>query len=76
MSASKYVITAPCPRCGVDLVHHGAIHLMGFVAAEDDPEGKARADLILSCDACETDLNAFVPVNDFLPVEDGEGKHA
>lgn len=57
-----------CPRCGA---HLDTLTLTDWVQPEHDPEGKARADLILECDECGYTLNAFVPFDAFEPVENG-----
>ncbi len=55
----------PCRRCGVDLHHHGEVTAVGLVSAIDDPDRKDRFDLVLTCDCCGQQFNAFVPVDDF-----------
>lgn len=60
------VAPIPCPKCGNDLHCNSAVELQGLVNPSADPEGKARADLILSCDDCNFGWNAFVPLEDFF----------
>lgn len=60
----------PCPRCKADLGLFGEITLAGWVDPDADPEGKARADLILECVECGEALNAFVPFDEFQRIEE------
>ena len=62
-----------CPKCRADLDLHADVTLYGLVPAERDPEGKARADLILECGKCERRWNAFVALEDFFenPIVEG-----
>ena len=64
----KLSIVFPCPKCGADLYHSGEVTCVDWVKPSADPEGKARADLILECD-CGATLNAFVPAEDFQLLE-------
>jgi len=60
----------PCPNCRADLRHTGDVRLFGWVSAKhDDTEGKDRADLILQCEECKAEFNAFVPLDAFMLVE-------
>lgn len=59
----------PCQKCGDDLYFNGTLTCVAWVHPQNDPEGKARADLILECDECGTRLNAFVPFDAFTPIE-------
>lgn len=53
-----------CPTCGEDL--GDADPMLGpGVPAQQDPEGKARIELILTCYSCEAEFFAFVAVSDF-----------
>lgn len=61
----------PCRSCGADLYMHGEVTCIDWVHPSLDPEGKARADLILECDQCGIKLNAFVPFKDFQLIEEG-----
>lgn len=61
---------ARCPRCGEDLYNCADVQCVDWVAPINDPEGKARADLILACD-CGAKFNAFVPLAEFQPIDDG-----
>jgi len=61
--------TIPCPRCGRDLFYTGALDHVGWVLASHDPDGKVRLDLVLSCDTCAVQLNAFVAFEDFQVIE-------
>lgn len=55
-----------CPTCNVNLVLDSEIEIAGFVLAVNDPEGKARFDLILTCNHCCAQFNTFVAVDDFI----------
>lgn len=61
----------PCPKCDADLSVHGEVYLNGTVSAEQDPESKARADLVLECEECGAGWFAFLAFADFLanPIE-------
>lgn len=59
----------PCPKCGADLQDCGEITAVGWAQPSHDPEGKARVDLILDCEACAAQFNAFVALTDFQVVE-------
>ena len=58
-----------CPKCGADLRSHGELTLVDWVAPSSDPEGKARLDLILDCEACAAKFNAFVALEDFVEAD-------
>jgi len=58
----------PCPKCQADLIELAELTLADWVAPDQDPEGKARADLILECEACGTQFNAFVPLDAFQEI--------
>jgi len=60
-----------CPSCKADLYVSGELTLVDWVHPDMDPEGKARADLLLECEECGTRLNTFVPFEDFLVIEEG-----
>lgn len=59
----------PCPKCKVDLPDHAELTLTDWVSPSADPEGKARLDLVLECEACGLQLNAFVPLDAFEVIE-------
>lgn len=74
MSAEQ--LRAPCPCCGAALEDFGEVDLVGAVSALDDPEGRARLDLIVRCCECEHEFNAFVPVDELVQTMKGEARHA
>lgn len=55
---------ALCPVCGCDLAQFGDIDIQNAVNAGDDPEHRARLDLLVTCSECESALNVFVPVDE------------
>lgn len=61
MSAPFHPLEVPCPKCGEDLID-GDYELGSGVPAENDPEGKARLELAVSCWHCESEFCVFVPV--------------
>lgn len=54
---------AACPVCGCDLTEFGGIDIQNVVNASDDPEHRARLDLLVTCSECESALNVFVPLD-------------
>lgn len=63
--AAFRLVSIPCPKCGVDLEQHADLTHVAWVNKGADPEGMARLDLILECEGCRTQFNAFVPLADF-----------
>lgn len=61
----------PCPKCKADLYENSELTLVDWVYPSHDPEGKARADLILECAECGAQFNAFVPLDEFQEIEAG-----
>jgi hypothetical protein len=74
MSAEQ--LRAPCPGCGCALEDEGEVDLIGAVSALDDPEGRARLDLLVRCGECEHEFNVFVPVDELVQTMKGEARHA
>lgn len=62
---------APCPVCGCDLAQFGGNDISNAVSAADDPERRARLDLLITCSECESGLNLFVPVDELTVVARG-----
>ena len=58
---------APCPNCGENLNDADALLGQG-VAASNDPEGKARIELLLTCYSCESEFFVFIAVSDLTEV--------
>jgi hypothetical protein len=71
-------VDVACPGCGLDLVETGELTVYEYVLAKNDPEGKARLDLLFHCQHCEQEWNAFVPLENFFrnPVEVAHVKRA
>ena len=61
----------PCPNCGEDLQDLGELTLVGWVDRSQDPNEETKLDLILECEGCLKQFNAFVPLNDFYIIEQG-----
>ena len=72
MAASFEQRCTPCPKCGADLGLHGEVTCTDWVPAAADPEGQARADLILECEECGSQFNAFVALEDFHQIEEAD----
>ena len=68
MSAHRSPYPA-CAKCGADLNHSGELTLVHWVDPASDPEGKARLDLILDCEACGTQFNTYVALEAFVAVD-------
>lgn len=62
-------MAVPCPKCKTDLTESAELTLTDWVEPGADPEGKARLDLILECEACGLLLNAFVALDRFEVIE-------
>ena len=58
-----------CRRCGVNLNWHGQIEVAGIVPAAENPGGKDRVELLLTCHRCAKTFEAFVPIEDFQVIE-------
>lgn len=67
--ASFQLVSIPCSKCGAELEQHGDLTHVGWVNEGADPEGEARLDLILECEACSTRFNAFVSLADFMEID-------
>ena len=74
MSAEQ--LRAPCPQCGGALEDEGEAQLIGAVSALDDPDGRARLDLLIRCGDCEHEFNVFVAVDELVQAMKGEARHA
>ena len=59
----------PCPKCGADLHDCGEVTHVDWVNACDYPQGKARMDLVLDCEVCGAQFNAFVALDAFQEIE-------
>lgn len=66
LNAEKEV-ECPCPACGGELAFAG-IDINNTIAADHDPEGEARLDIIITCPHCDAELNAFVAVSSLLVI--------
>jgi hypothetical protein len=62
----------PCPYCGEDLADSLNVEPGGWIRAEEDPEGKARLEIAITCDECEEECFAFIP-HDGLVDSEGNG---
>lgn len=58
-----------CPNCGCDIAAHGDITLIGWAPPIPQAEPTHSADLILECEQCEAQFNAFVPLGNFVLIE-------
>lgn len=57
-----------CPGCGCDLSQHAEITLVDW-APTHRPQTSWSADLILACEECGAQFNAFVQLTAFAPIE-------
>lgn len=58
--------TCNCPHCGEWLFGAGYVVLANTRDAKDSPNGLDAIEIELTCDACETRLQAWVPLITFV----------
>jgi hypothetical protein len=58
-----------CPDCGNSWNSVGTVAISGTVEAEHDPDGRARIGIVLQCDECEKQHEAWLSFSDFCGIQ-------